>query len=199
MKRLNLIHAMLFALVAICLLTQPISVLANGDDGDDGCPLEGLPAETWYSINENDIAFIYGYTSVSNLSYWPNAASGPYITSDHDVYSHHYYEDEDFDVYYAFRLAVDENPHWYQANPRYFTNLGEFDPEQAMPEDYLSDWETLSVNVYGLLPSERTGKAYHMSAYTRIDAYYGPGKRSKFSWKDCQNSIEFWHTRPRRQ
>ncbi len=43
----------LFALAAVCLLTQPISGLANGDE---------IPSEASYSVNGEWYPFIYGYT-----------------------------------------------------------------------------------------------------------------------------------------
>ena len=74
-------------------------------------------------------------------------------------------------------------------------SLGLYDPEQPMP-DYISESETLWVNVTNLNADE-DGVEYHMSAYTRLDAW-SDGAAGKLSWKDCQNSIQFFHIRPPR-
>ena len=187
---------MLFALATVSLLIQPISVLANGDG--NGCPDEGLVAETSFSVDGEWDTFIYGRAWVSKLTYWPWGELGAAcISSDHDAYAHHYYEGLNFDVYWAYRLWVNEFPHQFQSNPRYSTNLGEYDAEtQPMPTDYLDDSETLWVDLSDL-DAPIAGKVYHMSAYARIDAYYTiQGTTRKFSWKVCVNSINFTHLPP---
>ena len=104
MKRLSLILAVLFALAGICLLTQPLFVLANGDDE--------IPSEGSYSIDGEWYPFIYGSTGLDNLTYHPATVDFPFafISSDHDFYCHHYYEDEDFEVEYEPLLLVEEDP-----------------------------------------------------------------------------------------
>ena len=88
------------------------------------CPEEALLAWGTQYIDPDDPMDpgISGSVYVGNLTYWPPTAEEPswtYISSDHSVYAHHYYEDEDFDLYWSFRLSVDEHPHQYQSNPRY--------------------------------------------------------------------------------
>ena len=166
------------------------------------CPEEGLFAFGSFSIDEDEwYPYISGSVWVGNLTYWPRTVEEPswaYISSDHSVYALHYYEDVEFDVYWSFRLSVDEDPHNYQSNPRYSGSMGFYDPDDAMPHNYISDSETLWVDVTDLRADE-DGVEYYMSAYTRLDAYYEvPGQRGKFSWKDCQNGISFLHTPPPR-
>lgn len=201
MKRLKVIHVMLFALAAVSLLIQPISVLANGDDnnGGNGSPDEGLVAETSFSVDDESYPFIYGRAWVSNLTYWSWGELGAAcISSDHDAYAHHYYENLGFDIYWSYRLWVNDAPFQYESNPRYNTYLGEYDPEtQPMPTD-LDDNETLWVDLSDLhINVPRENNVYNMSAYTRIDAYYTiQGTTKKFSWKDSINSISFLHFPP---
>lgn len=200
MNGLNQTLNVLSSLAVVCLLFQPNFVLANGDgnNGGNGCPAENLVAVSSFSINKDLNLFIYGRAWVKNLKYWPwNALGAACISSDHSVNAHHYYEEEDFSVHWAYRLWIDEFPHQYQSNPRYVMNLGEYDPTQAMPTNTLNDSETLWVDL-SELPAPRRGKLYHISAYTRIDAYYGPGKVRKVSWKDCVNRIFFIHFPPAR-
>lgn len=195
MNRLNQTLTVLFALAVVCLLFQPNFVLANGDDNDggNGCPAEGLVAETSFSIDKNPNTFISGRAWVKNLKYWPwNVLGAACISSDHSAVAHHYFEEEHFYVHWAYRLWIDEFPHRFQSNPRYSTKLSEYDPEDAMPTDTLDDSETLWVDL-SELHVRRAGKVYHISAYTRIDAYYGPGHARKVSWKDCVNRISFVH------
>lgn len=204
-RKLSVYLVVLFTLGAVCLLTLPLSVLANGDDHQPGCPEEDLPAEGSFSVDDEWCPFFYGNVSFSNLTYWPRTVEEPswaYISSDHSAYAHHYYEDRGFTVFYAYRLAVDEkgaDPR-YEANPRYDTYLSAFDPEtQAMPEDHLDDSESLWISVTDLeIPRGQNGKEYHMSGYTRMDVFYqkeGQHKTEQFSLKDCRNNVPFWHSR----
>lgn len=202
-RKLSIHLAALFALAAICLLTLPLSVLANGDDHQPGCPEEHLPASGSFSVNDEWYPFFYGSVSLSNLTYWPRTVEEPswaHISSDHSVYAHHYYEDRSFTVNYAYRLAVVERPNDpnYEVNPRYHGTVDEYDPEQAMPTPFEHS-ETLWINVTDLeIPAGDDGKWYHMSAYTRMDVYYqreGKPNVEQFSLKDCQNNVQFWHSR----
>lgn len=194
MKRLNLILAMLFALAVFLLLTQPSFVIANGDSYLS----DYIPSEGSYSIDGEWYPFIYGYTWVGNLTYHPATADFPraYITSDHDFYCHHYYEDEDFDVEYEPFLTVDED-HQFSSNIYIDINLGEYDPEtQAMPEDYLSDKGTVWVNVTDL-PAAEAGTDYTMFAYSRMRATHAPRADDLwFRWKSLESSVSFTHRRP---
>ena len=166
------------------------------------CPAEGLLAWGTQYIDPDDPMDpgISGSVYAGNLTYWPRTGEQPfwlaYISSDHSVYAHHYYEDEDFTLYWSFRLSVDEHPNTYQSNPRYSGSLGLYVPDtQAMP-DSISESETLWVDVTNL-PTGANGRLYHMSAYTRLDAWSDEAA-GKFSWKDCQNGISFLHTPPPR-
>lgn len=195
MNRLNKTLVVLSALAVVCLLFQPNFVLANGDDNDggNGCPAEELVAETSFSIDKDPNTFISGRAWVKNLKYWPwDVLGAACISSDHSANAHHYFEEEPFYVFWAYRLWIDEFPNKHSDNPRYSTKLSEYDPENAMPTDTLEDSETLWVDL-SELPTRRAGKVYHISAYTRIDAYYGPFQAKKVSWKDCVNRISFVH------
>ncbi|RKU13042.1 hypothetical protein C6501_09965 [Candidatus Poribacteria bacterium] len=190
MKRLNLILAVLFALAVICLLTQASFVIADNYE---------TPSEASYSIDEEWYPFIYGYTWVGNLTYHPATADFPYayISSDHEFYCHHYYEDEDFEIEYRPLLTVWEDLDFY-VNPSYHTTLSEYDSEtQAMPTDYLDHEETLWVNITDL-PAAETGTDYQMFAYTRMLATpddISDSNSTFCSWGD-ESLVRFRHTRP---
>lgn len=197
MKRLNPIPIYFLLLAVFCSPSLPLPAHALIGIPNDEC-VEDYPSSGEYNIDQNDPddPGIYGVTSVSNLTYWPAVPGGrAYITSDHFVYCHHYYVEEDFEIHWAYRLWVYEQPNQYEANPRYSTPMDKFDPvEDIMPEPF-EESATMQVDVTELSAPKR-GKVYHMSAYTRIDAYYGDKKDKKFSWKACRNLVNFTHIPP---